>query len=224
MVFWSAPVSWAPPEKRPRGPAVCGCWSSWSVPLAWPCVTVDSPPAWPECSALASSLLSWWLSSGTALQARVCTLVLREEWRVTELRMLWALTGRFSPASFTRALPTGREAVLTLPLPPPLTPAPPPPSLSEPRNVLRMPPSSGRFLILKETFQMVCFFFCSSGTCLRSGFSGTHTCSGWPGRCQPRGPRWGKQRCLGWTPSPPADPCCPGQALDFLCHHQPCNH
>lgn len=77
---------------------------------------------------------------------------------MTELRMLWALTGRFSPASFTRALPTGREAVLTLPLPPPLALGPPPPSLSELRNVLRMPPSSGRFLILKETFHMLCFF------------------------------------------------------------------
>lgn len=64
-----------------------------------------------------------------------------------ELRMLWALTGRLSPASFTRALPTGREAVLTPPLAPGLLP-----SLSDPRKVLRMPPEeSGRFLILRET-------------------------------------------------------------------------
>lgn len=61
-----------------------------------------------------------------------------------ELRMLWALTGLLSPASFTRALPTGREAVRTPPLAPGLVL-----SLSEPRNVLRRPPEeSGRFLIL----------------------------------------------------------------------------
>lgn len=67
---------------------------------------------------------------------------------MTELRMLWALTGRLSPVSFTRAVPTGSEAVLT--------PAPPLApglllSLSELLNVLLMLVDSGRFLSLNET-------------------------------------------------------------------------
>lgn len=69
------------------------------------------------------------------------TLLLREECLVTELRMLCALTGLLSVLSFTRAPPTGREAVLTPALEPVL-------SLSEPRNVLLMLVDSGRFLIL----------------------------------------------------------------------------
>lgn len=76
---------------------------------------------------------------------------MREEWRVIEeLRTLWALTGRLSPHSFTRAPPTGRLAVLT---PPPVAPdrdTSPPWTPSDPQKVLRILPNSGLFLILTD--------------------------------------------------------------------------
>lgn len=66
-----------------------------------------------------------------------------------------------SPVSFTRALPTGREAVLTPP-PPPLVPGLVL-SVSE-RNVLLMFPGSGRFLSLNDTNVLLISFlyFCES--------------------------------------------------------------
>lgn len=73
------------------------------------------------------------------------TLVLREEWRVMELRPPWVLTGRFSGPSFGR-LPTGMEVALGLAMAPG-GPSPGPwPSLG--RKVLLMLADSGRFLSL----------------------------------------------------------------------------
>lgn len=70
--------------------------------------------------------------------------------------------GRLSPVSFTRAPPTGREAVLTPPPPPPLVPGLVL-SLSE-RNVLLMFPGSGRFLSLNNTNVLLISFlyYCES--------------------------------------------------------------